>query len=118
NIPASEIMNALRIQNIEFPGGRVDEGATEKSVRTLGKVKKPEEFNDVVVATRGNYQVKVKDLGSVEDGAEEVRTEARLNGEPAVTLIVAKQSGQNTVAVARAVKDTLKELEPNLPKGF
>ncbi|HEX9961073.1 MAG TPA: efflux RND transporter permease subunit, partial [Pyrinomonadaceae bacterium] len=87
-------------------------------VRTLGKIKKPEEFANVVVATRGNYQVKVKDLGYVEDGAEEVRTEARLNGQPAVTLIVSKQSGQNTVAVAHAVKERLNEIQPTLPQNY
>ncbi len=52
----------------------------------MGKIQKPEEFDEVVVATRGNYQVKVKDLGYIEDGAEELRSEARLNGQPAVTL--------------------------------
>ena len=118
NVTAGEVSNALRIQNMEFPSGRIDEGQTETSVRTLGKVRKPEEFANVVVATRGDYEVKVKDLGHVEDGAEELRSEARLNGQPAVTLIVAKQSGQNTVAVAHGVKERLAEIQPTLPKNF
>ena len=118
NVTAGEITNALRLQNIEFPSGRLDEGQTETSVRTLGKIRKPEEFANVVVATRGTYQVKVKDLGYVEDGAEEVRSQALLNGQPAVTLIVSKQSGQNTVAVARELKERLKEIEPTLPKNY
>lgn len=118
NISAAEVSAALRIQNIEFPSGRIDEGQTETAIRTLGKIQKPEEFNDVVVATRGTYQVKVKDIGYTEDGGAEVRSEARLNGQPAVTLIVSKQSGQNTVAVAREIKARLKEIETTLPKGF
>jgi HAE1 family hydrophobic/amphiphilic exporter-1 len=118
SVTPAEVTTALRIQNAEFPSGRLDEGATETSVRTLGKIKKPEEFANVVVATRGNYQVRVKDLGYVEDGAEEVRTEARLNGQPAVTLIVSKQSGQNTVAVAHAVKERLNEIQPTLPQNY
>ncbi|MBP6002500.1 MAG: efflux RND transporter permease subunit [Pyrinomonadaceae bacterium] len=118
NVTPAEVSGALKIQNIEFPSGRLDEGQTETAVRTVGKIKNPEEFADVVVATRGNYQVKVKDLGYVEDGAEEIRSEARLNGQPAVTLIVSKQSGQNTVAVAREIKARLKEIEPTLPKDF
>jgi HAE1 family hydrophobic/amphiphilic exporter-1 len=118
SVTPAEVTNALRIQNAEFPSGRLDEGATETSVRTLGKIKKPEEFANVVVATRGAYQVKVKDLGYVEDGAEEVRTEARLNGQPAVTLIVSKQSGQNTVAVAHAIKERLNEIQPTLPQNY
>ena len=118
NVTAGEVSAALRIQNVEFPSGRLDEGQKETSVRTIGKIEKPEGFNDIVVATRGGYQVKVKDLGYIEDGAEEVRSEARLNGQPAVTLIVSKQSGQNTVAVARDIKERLKEIKPTLPPGF
>ncbi|MBP9663862.1 MAG: efflux RND transporter permease subunit [Pyrinomonadaceae bacterium] len=118
NVTPAEVSGALRIQNMEFPSGRIDEGQTETSVRTVGKIAKPEEFNDVVVATRGGYQVKVRDLGYVEDGAEEPRSEARLNGQPAVTLVVSKQSGQNTVAVAHGIKERLKEIETTLPKDF
>ena len=118
NITAGEISNALKVQNVEFPSGRLDQGATETSVRTVGKIKKPDEFANIVVATRGNYQVKVKDLGYVEDGAEELRTEARLNGQPAVTLIVSKQSGQNTVAVAQELKARLQEIQPTLPANY
>jgi hydrophobic/amphiphilic exporter-1 (mainly G- bacteria), HAE1 family len=118
NITPVEVSNALRIQNVEFPSGRLDEGQKETSVRTMGKIQKPSEFDEVVVATRGTYQVKIKDIGYTEDGAEEIRSEARLNGKPAVTLIVSKQSGQNTVAVAHEIKDRLKEIEATLPKGF
>ena len=126
NVTPAEVATALKLQNSEFPSGRLDEGQKETSVRTMGKIRKPEEFSEVVVATRGAYQVKVKDLGYTEDGAEEIRSEARLNGKPAVTLIVAKQSGQNTVAVAHAVKERLQEIQGDetkgvagtLPKGF
>ena len=117
-VTAADISNALKTQNSEFPSGRLDQGSTETAVRTVGKIQKPEQFADVVVATRGNYSVKIKDLGYVEDGAEELRTEARLNGQPAVTLVVSKQSGQNTVAVARDLKERLKEIEPTLPANY
>ena len=118
NVTPAEVTTALKSQNAEFPSGRLDEGQKETSVRTMGKIQKPEQFEDIVVATRGNYPVKVKDLGYSEDGAEEIRSEARLNGKPAVTLVVAKQSGQNTVAVAHGVKDRMKEIASTLPKGF
>jgi HAE1 family hydrophobic/amphiphilic exporter-1 len=118
NVTPAEVSAALRIQNIEFPSGRLDEGAKETSVRTMGKVQKAEDFDNVVVATRGEYQVKVKDLGYTEDGAQELRSEARLNGQPAVTLIVSKQSGQNTVAVAHEIKERLKEIQATLPANY
>ena len=118
NVTPAEVSAALRIQNIEFPSGRLDEGAKETSVRTMGKVQKAEDFDNVVVATRGEYQVKIKDLGYTEDGAQELRSEARLNGQPAVTLIVSKQSGQNTVAVAHEIKERLKEIQATLPPNY
>src|SRR4029079_12312516 len=126
NVTPAEVSNALKIQNVEFPSGRLDEGQKETSVRTVGKIQKPQEFDDLVVATRGNYQVKVKDLGYTEDGAEEIRSEARLNGEAAVVLIVSRQSGQNTVAVAHEIKSRLNEIvgkraagvKGSLPNGF
>ena len=118
NVPVAEVAAAIRLQNMEVPGGRVDEGARELTVRTMGRIQNPADFNNIVVATRGNYSVKLSDIGYAEDGAEEQRTSARLNGEPAVTLVVSKQSGQNTVAVADEVKERLKELTPTLPPGF
>jgi HAE1 family hydrophobic/amphiphilic exporter-1 len=84
----------------------------------MGRIVEPAEFNNLIVANRGTYSVKLSDIGYAEDGAEEARTEARLNGQPAVTLIVSKQSGQNTVAVADAVKQRLAEISKTLPPGF
>ncbi|MDM7921505.1 MAG: efflux RND transporter permease subunit [Pyrinomonadaceae bacterium] len=118
NITPAEVSTALRFQNIEFPSGRLDEGQKETALRTVGKIQKVDDFNELVVATRGGYQVKIKDIGRVEDGAEELRSEARLNGQPAVTLIVSKQSGQNTVAVANEIKARLAEIQSSLPANY
>jgi HAE1 family hydrophobic/amphiphilic exporter-1 len=118
NVTVAQVADAVRAQNMELPGGRVDEGARELTVRTMGRIVQPSEFNNLVVGSRGTYAVKLSDIGYAEDGAEEPRTEARLNGEPAVTLVVSKQSGQNTVAVADAVKERLLEIQKTLPPGF
>jgi len=118
NITAGEIAAAVRVQNLEFPSGRLDEGPVETSLRTLGKVKTVDDFGKVVVTNRGGYQVKVNDIGYVEDGAEEARSKSLFNGKPAVTLIVARQSGQNTVAVAKEVKERLEEIKLTLPPGY
>lgn len=118
NVTVAQVADAVRAQNLEVPGGRVDEGVRELTVRTMGRIIEPAEFNNLIVATRGDYSVKLSDLGYAEDGAEEPRTEAKLNGQPAVTLIVSKQSGENTVAVADAVKERLREVQATLPPGF
>ena len=115
NVSAADVASAVKLQNMELPGGRIEAGQREFTVRTMGRIPNPAEFNNLVVATHGPYAVKLSDIGYVEDGAEEQRTEARLNGQPAVTLVVSKQSGQNTVAVADAVKARLEELRPSLP---
>src|SRR6266566_583154 len=118
NVTVAQVADAVRAQNMEVPGGRIDEATRELTVRTMGRIVEPADFNNIVVANRGTYAVKLSDVGYAEDGAEEARTEARLNGQPAVTLIVSKQSGQNTVAIADAVKERLIELGATLPPGF
>jgi HAE1 family hydrophobic/amphiphilic exporter-1 len=115
NLTAAEVANAVRRQNIEIPGGRVDQGARELTVRTMGRITNPADFNNIAIATRGSYIVKLSDIGYAEDGTKEQRTVSRLNQQPAVTLLVLKQSGTNTVAVADAVKERLAEISPTLP---
>src|SRR5881392_726264 len=116
NVTAADIATAVKQQNMELPGGRIESGQREFTVRTMGRIPDPAQFNNLVVSNRGPYAVKISDIGYVEDGAEEQRTEARLNGQPAVTLVVSKQSGQNTVAVADDVKERLAEIAPTLPR--
>ena len=118
NVTVAQVADAVRAQNMEVPGGRVDEGTRELTVRTMGRIVEPSEFNNLVVANRDDYSVKLSDVGYAEDGAEEPRTQAKLNGRPAVTIVVSKQSGQNTVAIADAVKERLREIQPTLPPGF
>jgi len=118
NLTASETAAAVRSQNLTLPGGRVSEGQRELSVRTLGRVIDPEQFNEIVIATRDGYPVKVRDIGRAADASEEMRTASLLNGQPAVSLLVSKQSGQNTVAVAVAVKERLAEIRRTLPPKF
>src|SRR5437867_7089860 len=110
NVSAPEVAGAIKSQNMELPGGRVEEGQRELTVRTMGRIPDPAQFNNLVVANRGTYSVKLSDIGYVEDGAEEQRTEARLNGQPVVTLVVSKESGQNRVAVADVCKEHLAEI--------
>ena len=118
NLSVADVANALRQQNMEMPAGSVNAGATELSVRTLGRLVDPAQFNEIAIATRGAYVVKLRDIGRAEDSQEEPTTAARLNGNPAVTLVVSKQSGQNTVATADAIQDRIKEIGPALPKDI
>ena len=116
SLTVTDVLSALKAQNIELPGGRVDAGSKELTVRTMGRIVEARDFNNLIVANRGDYAVTVHDIGFAEDGAEEPRTSSRLDGQTAVTLVVSKQSGENTVATADAVKEALAAIQKTLPK--
>ncbi len=116
NLTVTDVFNALRSQNMEMPGGSIKAGDKDFTIRTSGKIKNPEDFNNVAVAIRNGYTVKVSDIGRAEDSSEEPTTAVRLDGKPAVQLAVYKQSGVNTVEVAEAVKERLAQIEKSLPK--
>ncbi len=118
NLNIDQVRAAVASQNVEIPGGRVDQGRRELSLRTLGRVERPEDFGRIVVATQNGVPIRVSDIGRVEDGYEEPRSLARLDGEPAVVLEVRKQSGTNTVDVIHAVKARIAELQKTLPPDF
>ena len=115
SLTINDVFNALRAQNLELPGGNLNAGARELTVRTTGRIVDSAQFNQITVATRNGYVVKVSDIGKAEDSYQEPRSAARLDGVPAVTLIVAKQSGMNTVTTADEVKQRLKEISAVLP---
>ncbi len=110
-----QVRDALARQNAEVPGGRVDEGLRERSMRTLGRVAESKDFDDLVIDTVGGASIRLGDLGTVTDGTKEVRTMARLDGKPTVVLSVQRQSGENTVNVIAGVKERLKRSELLLP---
>ncbi|REK13094.1 MAG: AcrB/AcrD/AcrF family protein [Planctomycetota bacterium] len=110
-----QVREALARQNTDVPGGKVDTGPRELSLRTMGRVREPEDFLDLVVASSRGTPVRLRDLGQVRDASKEVRTLARLDGEPAVVLYIQRQSGTNTVEVIQAVKDRLDRCRGLLP---
>jgi HAE1 family hydrophobic/amphiphilic exporter-1 len=118
NISTVDVANALRAQNLELPGGRVNEGAKTITLRTMSRVTKVEDFNSIVITSKNNYPVKISDIGSVEDSGVDPSSISSLNGGAAVTLAIRKQSGSNTVAVINAVKQRMAEVIPTLPKDL
>ena len=117
-LTTTDVAAALRAQNLELPGGRIDEGARDLSVRTLGRLRRPLEFNDVVVATRNGYSIRIGDIGQVDDTGVLPTSVSILNGNPAITVAVRKQSGVNVVALTNAVKVRMAEITQLLPPTF
>ncbi|MEJ7708504.1 MAG: efflux RND transporter permease subunit [Pyrinomonadaceae bacterium] len=103
-IPITSVREALQRQNSDVPGGNVDAGKRELTLRTLGRYMDAREFNQLVIASIGGAPIRLRDVGYAEDGTKEQRSLARLNGVPTVSLEIRRQSGANTVAVIEDVK--------------
>jgi len=112
-----QVRGSIAAQNIEVPGGRLDQGARELSVRTLGRILKSADFGDLIVANSG-APIRVRDIGNVEDGYKETRSFARLDGKEAVVLQIRKQAGTNTLDIIDRIKERIEELRPSLPKDI
>src|SRR5262245_106544 len=114
-LPINAVRDAIVRQNVDIPGGNVTSGASERNLRTLGRMANARDFNDLTVATLGGAPVRIRDIGRAEDGTKEARSSARLNGKPAVTLEVRRQTGANTVEVIAGVKKSLAQISAQLP---
>ncbi|QDU23638.1 efflux RND transporter permease subunit [Urbifossiella limnaea] len=119
-VSAEDVRRTLAEQNVELPGGKVTAGPGEQNARVMGRVKNWEDFRDLVVAVRddaagGKTITRIRDVAEVTDGWEEERGLSRLDGDEAVSLVVQKQSGGNTVAVAEAVRARLEQIQQSLP---
>ena len=118
NLTAIDVQRALQAQNIQVPGGKVDQNTRELTLRTHGRVGKPQDFNDIVVAKKGGAFIRVSDVGHTEDSVEDETTTALLDNVPTVLLSVRKQSGLNTVAAVDGLKEKITQIEKGLPPGY
>ncbi len=116
-ITAQEIAQAIGAQNLAAPGGDVETGPRDVTVRVQGRVETPVELGRIVIRQSGDHPVRLSDVARVEDGEEEAQTAAVLDGETTVVLSLRKQSGENTVAVVQAVRARLATIEKTLPGG-
>ena len=118
----AQITAALRLENQEVPAGRIERGATERLVRITGRIVEPKAFADIPIVVRRSTPIRIGDVATVVDGAEDRRTAAEISDSTgvasAVSLEVLKISGSNTVQVADAVRAALLELERQLPRDI
>jgi HAE1 family hydrophobic/amphiphilic exporter-1 len=121
NLTVDDVRRALVRENQEQPGGRVDRRQSELVLRTMGRVERPQDFAKLIVGNRNGQPVRIEDVGWVEDSYEEPRGLSRLwsggdgPGQNAVSLIVQKQAGSNTVAVVDTVRRRLDQILEGLP---
>jgi HAE1 family hydrophobic/amphiphilic exporter-1/multidrug efflux pump len=119
NLTVLDLEQALRTENVEIPSGRIEAERSEFSVRTLGRLETPEEYESLVVKRNDDgTQVTFAEIGYAEVGAESERSFVRYNGQPAVGLGVVKITGSNTLAVADGAKERIRQLSENFPAGM
>ncbi len=117
NVSVTDVVNALRMQNTTAPVGRVKGPLDEQSIRLVGRIESPAEFEQIVLRRRGNEVVRLGEVASVADGFAELASFSVRNGHPNVGLSVTRSRDASTVTVAAKVRDTVKEINKTLPAG-
>jgi HAE1 family hydrophobic/amphiphilic exporter-1 len=125
NISVNDVMEAIKSEHSELPGGYLENDKKYFNVRTMGEAKSVDEFKSIVISSRGGQNVadptnmvRLSQVADVSMGLDDVRRFSRFNGKPALGLGIKKQRGTNAVAVARAVKARAEELSKQLPEGM
>jgi len=111
-----DVRNAVTRENIELPSGRIEGDNTELTIRTLGRLKTVDEFNDLIITKNGDRVVKFRDIGSAEVDAENIRSILKVNGIPAVNVILIPQPGANYIDIVDNAKVVLESLKKDLPE--
>jgi len=112
-----EVIGGLQSENVNTPLGRLTRGGTEYPLRISGKPDVVDQFKTMVIARRGGRPIPLAEVAQIQDGIEEQRSLALVNGIPAIGLDILKQSGANTVGVVDRVKREIEILQRELPPG-
>jgi HAE1 family hydrophobic/amphiphilic exporter-1 len=117
-ISVQEVVSAIQRGHVEIPGGRVETGDREFLVITSGELNSVPEFKEIIVGTRHDTLIRLKDVATIEDGVEDQRSITRLNGQPTIGLQMIKKSGGNVIDVADAAYKVIDELRAEAPPGL
>ncbi len=117
-LTTAQVVGALQSQNVQIPGGKVEQGIRDLTLRTYGRVTTPQEFANISIMTRNGYPVKIGDVAHIEDSVADPESVATIDGKPAVVMSLRKQSGTNTVEVVDRLKRRIGELRKDLPRGW
>jgi HAE1 family hydrophobic/amphiphilic exporter-1 len=117
NVSVGEVVNALRMQNTNAPVGKVRGSLDEKSIRLVGRIERPDDFQSVVVKRRGDELIRLGQLATIEDGFAEVNNVSVRSGKPNVGISVTRSRDASTVKVAKDVRDMVKTINKELPEG-
>ncbi|NVJ14757.1 efflux RND transporter permease subunit [Myxococcus sp. AM010] len=113
-----DVTAALQREHVELPAGRIETQGREVNVRVMGEALDLETLRRIIVREQDGFPVYLNDVALVEDGFEDVRRMARINGEPAQGVGIKKQRGANAVAVAQGIRAELAKMQKDLPEGM
>jgi hydrophobe/amphiphile efflux-1 (HAE1) family protein len=116
-LTAAQVQRAIGAQNLSTPGGNLETGPVDLTLRLEGRVESPEALGRVILRDKDGHQVLLQDVARIEDGRAEETSYAQLDGQRTVILSVVKQSGTNTVTVVDTVKARLGTIQKTLPEG-
>ena len=116
DLPMDMILRRIRAENINLPSGTIDRGIYEVTIRTPGHYNNLEEIRNTIVAIREGVPVQLREIADVEDSWERITRIVRINGKPGVRLGVRKQSGTNTVEVARGALAEIEKINRDIPQ--
>lgn len=116
-LTVQDVERAIQSRSVEVPAGRIESERREFSVRSLGELKTPAEFDNLTVTNNNGQSVRLQDLGRVELGAQDERSALRYNGTAAVAIGVVRQSKANLIQVAEEIKAGLPAIQAALPPG-
>ncbi|HUS86888.1 MAG TPA: efflux RND transporter permease subunit [Bacteroidales bacterium] len=110
-----DVRNAINRENIELPSGSIEGNTTELTIRTLGLMSTPMEFNNLIIKQSGDQIVRFNDIGRAELGPEDIRGIMKLNGVPTVGNVIIPQPGANHIDIANEVYRRLEYIKKDLP---
>ncbi|MEK6210420.1 MAG: efflux RND transporter permease subunit [Pseudomonadota bacterium] len=115
---AQDVEEALRRQNLDSPGGRIESTQRELTVLAETDLQSPEAFNNMIIREVAGYPIRLKDVGRAAPGPYENRKIVRVSGNEAIGLGVVKQSTGNTLAIAAGIRELVPRLKESLPEGM
>jgi hydrophobe/amphiphile efflux-1 (HAE1) family protein len=122
-ITVDDVVNAVQTQHSELPGGVLQGAGQEQNVRVMGEASTAEEFGRIVIPSRVGQgivwkTIRLQDIADIEEGLADVRRISRVNGATSISLGIRKQRGANAVALAKAVRAEIEEVQKELPEGI
>ncbi|MCL1937845.1 MAG: efflux RND transporter permease subunit [Candidatus Azobacteroides sp.] len=111
-----DVKDAIDRENVELPSGSIEGNRTELTIRTMGLMKTPEEFNNLIIKENQYNVVRFRDIGTAELGPEDQRSIMRKNGIPMVSVVITPQPGANQIDISNEVMLRVKQMQKDLPE--